>query len=79
MLATLAQFIVDGFLHSSRMPQCQSALLKLENLSLRIHVGQPEPGDVDLDSFITITIQLNHMKLLPPTKNDVEHLTPAEA
>lgn len=47
-------YTVDGFWHSTQKVQCYSSLLP-EHIAFRIHIGQPEPGAVDFNSFITIT------------------------
>lgn len=50
-------YTVDGFWHSSQKVQCYSSLLSLEHIALGIHIGQPEPGAVDFNTFITITYE----------------------
>jgi len=55
-------YTVDGFWHSAQKAQCYSSLFCLEHIACCIHIGQPEPGAVDLNSFITIAsdqIRLN--------------------
>lgn len=41
-------YTVDGFWQSSQKVQCYSSLLSLEPIAFCIHIGQPEPGAVDL-------------------------------
>lgn len=46
---------VDGFWQSSQKAQRHSSLLSLEHIAFCIPIGQPEPGAVDFNSFISIT------------------------
>lgn len=56
---------VDGFWHSSQKVQCYS----VEHIAFCSHTGQPEPGAVGFNSFITITFDQIRWSISSQYKN----------